>query len=180
MTGNALLKTFVFIGVPLISSNRIPVRMRHILMMVRPRSRTAREKMYENGHRGDNFTLADRGAVRVLSGLQAQRIHGKLLCLGPELMVVLAYYQQPPLKVVEASVWGIVTIWSGFLVLYTTDFRTGLPEYWASRSPAQFSRIARSCTRQTSPGACSGRRHRWLYWRVQWLCRLSGGDSRPD
>jgi L-lactate permease len=36
-----------------------------------------------------------------------------------ELAVVLAYYQQPPLKVVEASVWGIITIWSGFLVLYT-------------------------------------------------------------
>ena len=36
-----------------------------------------------------------------------------------ELVVVLAYYQQPPLKVIEASIWGIVTIWSGFLVLYT-------------------------------------------------------------
>jgi lactate permease len=36
-----------------------------------------------------------------------------------ELVVVLAYYQQPPLKVVEASLWGIITIWSGFLVLYT-------------------------------------------------------------
>jgi lactate permease len=36
-----------------------------------------------------------------------------------ELIVVLAYYQQPPLRVVEASLWGIITIWSGFLVLYT-------------------------------------------------------------
>ena len=36
-----------------------------------------------------------------------------------ELVVVLVYYQQPPLKVVEASLWGIITIWSGFLVLYT-------------------------------------------------------------
>jgi lactate permease len=36
-----------------------------------------------------------------------------------ELVVMLAYYQQPPLKVVEASLWGIITIWSGFLVLYT-------------------------------------------------------------
>ena len=36
-----------------------------------------------------------------------------------ELVVVLAYYQLPPLKVVEASLWGIITIWSGFLVLYT-------------------------------------------------------------
>lgn len=36
-----------------------------------------------------------------------------------ELVVVLAYYQQAPLKVIEASLWGIVTIWSGFLVLYT-------------------------------------------------------------
>jgi lactate permease len=36
-----------------------------------------------------------------------------------ELVVVLAYYQQPPLRVVEASLWGIITIWSGFLVLYT-------------------------------------------------------------
>ncbi len=36
-----------------------------------------------------------------------------------ELVVVLAYYHQPPLKVVEASLWGIITIWSGFLVLYT-------------------------------------------------------------
>jgi L-lactate permease len=36
-----------------------------------------------------------------------------------ELVVVLTYYHQPPLRVVEASLWGIVTIWSGFLVLYT-------------------------------------------------------------
>jgi lactate permease len=36
-----------------------------------------------------------------------------------ELVVVVVYYHQPPLKVVEASIWGIVTIWSGFLVLYT-------------------------------------------------------------
>jgi lactate permease len=36
-----------------------------------------------------------------------------------ELVVVLAYYDQAPLKVIEASLWGIVTIWSGFLVLYT-------------------------------------------------------------
>jgi lactate permease len=36
-----------------------------------------------------------------------------------ELVVVLAYYHQPPLRVIEASLWGIVTIWSGFLVLYT-------------------------------------------------------------
>jgi L-lactate permease len=36
-----------------------------------------------------------------------------------ELVVVLAYYHQAPLKVVEGSLWGIVTIWSGFLVLYT-------------------------------------------------------------
>lgn len=36
-----------------------------------------------------------------------------------ELVVVLAYYQQPPGKVIEASLWGIITIWSGFLVLYT-------------------------------------------------------------
>jgi lactate permease len=36
-----------------------------------------------------------------------------------ELIVVLTYYQLPPLKVAEASLWGIITIWSGFLVLYT-------------------------------------------------------------
>jgi hypothetical protein len=36
-----------------------------------------------------------------------------------ELVVVLAYYHQAPLKVIEGSLWGIVTIWSGFLVLYT-------------------------------------------------------------
>ena len=36
-----------------------------------------------------------------------------------ELAVVFAYYQLAPLKVVEASLWGIITIWSGFLVLYT-------------------------------------------------------------
>lgn len=36
-----------------------------------------------------------------------------------ELVVVLAYYGQGPLKVIEGSLWGIVTIWSGFLVLYT-------------------------------------------------------------
>ena len=36
-----------------------------------------------------------------------------------ELVVVLVYYHQAPLQVFEASLWGIVTIWSGFLVLYT-------------------------------------------------------------
>lgn len=36
-----------------------------------------------------------------------------------ELVVVLAYYQQPPLKIAEASLWGVITIWSGFLVLCT-------------------------------------------------------------
>jgi lactate permease len=36
-----------------------------------------------------------------------------------ELVVVLVYYHQPPLKVIEGSLWGVVTIWSGFLVLYT-------------------------------------------------------------
>jgi len=36
-----------------------------------------------------------------------------------ELLVVLVHYQQAPLKIIEASLWGIITIWSGFLVLYT-------------------------------------------------------------
>src|SRR5487761_274001 len=36
-----------------------------------------------------------------------------------ELIVVFAYYHQSPVKIAEASFWGIVTIWSGFLVLYT-------------------------------------------------------------
>jgi L-lactate permease len=36
-----------------------------------------------------------------------------------EVVVVLAYYRQTPLKVIEGSLWGIITIWSGFLVLYT-------------------------------------------------------------
>jgi L-lactate permease len=36
-----------------------------------------------------------------------------------EVIVVLVYYRQAPLKIIEGSLWGIVTIWSGFLVLYT-------------------------------------------------------------
>jgi lactate permease len=36
-----------------------------------------------------------------------------------ELVVVVVYYHQTPMKVFEASVWGVITIWSGFLVLYT-------------------------------------------------------------
>jgi lactate permease len=36
-----------------------------------------------------------------------------------EVLIVLTYYGQPPPKVVEGSLWGIITIWSGFLVLYT-------------------------------------------------------------
>jgi lactate permease len=36
-----------------------------------------------------------------------------------ELVVVVFYYHQTPVKVFEASLWGIITIWSGFLVLYT-------------------------------------------------------------
>ena len=36
-----------------------------------------------------------------------------------EVVVVTLYYQQPPLRTLEESLWGIFTIWSGFLVLYT-------------------------------------------------------------
>ena len=36
-----------------------------------------------------------------------------------ELLVVLVYYRHDPLKVAAGSLWGIITIWSGFLVLYT-------------------------------------------------------------
>jgi lactate permease len=36
-----------------------------------------------------------------------------------ELLIALSYYGQAPLKVIEGSLWGIITIWSGFLVLYT-------------------------------------------------------------
>jgi L-lactate permease len=34
-----------------------------------------------------------------------------------ELIVVLTYYHHEPIKVIEGSLWGIITIWSGFLVL---------------------------------------------------------------
>lgn len=36
-----------------------------------------------------------------------------------ELVLVLAFYHMPLLKNVEASLWGNITMWSGFLVLYT-------------------------------------------------------------
>jgi lactate permease len=36
-----------------------------------------------------------------------------------ELVVVFAYYHMTPLKSVQASLWGILSMWSGFLVLYT-------------------------------------------------------------
>jgi lactate permease len=36
-----------------------------------------------------------------------------------EVLIVLFYYGQAPVKIIEGSLWGIITIWSGFLVLYT-------------------------------------------------------------
>ncbi len=36
-----------------------------------------------------------------------------------ELVLVLAFYRMPFLKSLEASVWGNLTMWTGFLVLYT-------------------------------------------------------------
>jgi lactate permease len=36
-----------------------------------------------------------------------------------ELVVALAYYHMPFLKSIEASLWGNLTMWSAFLVLYT-------------------------------------------------------------
>jgi lactate permease len=36
-----------------------------------------------------------------------------------ELLIALSYYHQEPPKVIEGSLWGVITIWSGFLVLYT-------------------------------------------------------------
>ncbi len=42
-----------------------------------------------------------------------------LLAWVVELVVVITYYHESPVRVVEQSLWGILTIWSGFLVLYT-------------------------------------------------------------
>src|SRR5258708_24423809 len=36
-----------------------------------------------------------------------------------EFVLVLAFYRMPFLKILEASVWGNLTMWTGFLVLYT-------------------------------------------------------------
>ncbi|HQT64810.1 MAG TPA: L-lactate permease [Acidocella sp.] len=42
-----------------------------------------------------------------------------LLAWVVELAVVILYYHETPLRVLEQSLWGILTIWAGFLVLYT-------------------------------------------------------------
>jgi L-lactate permease len=39
--------------------------------------------------------------------------------LGAEAVIVLVYYHLSPLRILEASLWGNVTMWTGFLVLYT-------------------------------------------------------------
>ena len=36
-----------------------------------------------------------------------------------EFVAVLVYYRMPYLRVLQASLWGVLTIWTGFLVLYT-------------------------------------------------------------
>jgi lactate permease len=36
-----------------------------------------------------------------------------------ELVIALAYYHMTPLRSIEASLWGNLSMWSGFLVLYT-------------------------------------------------------------
>jgi len=39
--------------------------------------------------------------------------------LAAEAIVVFAYYHVSPVRIVEASLWGNATMWTGFLVLYT-------------------------------------------------------------
>src|ERR1700732_2987999 len=36
-----------------------------------------------------------------------------------ELVIALGYYRMTPLRAIEASLWGNLTMWSAFLVLYT-------------------------------------------------------------
>src|SRR6202047_5458227 len=36
-----------------------------------------------------------------------------------ELVIALGYYHMTPLRSIEASLWGNLSMWSGFLVLYT-------------------------------------------------------------
>ena len=84
-----------------------------------------------------------------------------------ELVVVLAYYHQAPLKVIEASFWGIVTIWSGFLVLYTGQiFGQAYRSTGLLAVLLEFGRIYPPRTGQRSQGARSRRRHWWLHWCV--------------
>lgn len=36
-----------------------------------------------------------------------------------EIIICLALYRMSPAKIIQASIWGNISIWSGFLVLYT-------------------------------------------------------------
>jgi L-lactate permease len=46
-------------------------------------------------------------------------LRASLWAWGVEFALVLAFYHMPLLKSLEASVWGNLTMWTGFLVLYT-------------------------------------------------------------
>ncbi len=86
-------------------------------------------------------------------------LNASLSALAVEFVLVLGFYRMPIMKTLEASLWGNLTMWTGFLVLYTGQIfgqayrSTGLLEIRNARE----------------------RFHR----RVQRVCDVSGDDSRP-
>jgi lactate permease len=46
-------------------------------------------------------------------------LRASLFAWAMEIVLVLAFYRMPFLKAMEASAWGNLTMWTGFLVLYT-------------------------------------------------------------
>ena len=46
-------------------------------------------------------------------------LNASLSAWAVEFVLVLAFYRMPLLRILEASVWGNLTMWTAFLVLYT-------------------------------------------------------------
>ncbi|MBZ5645106.1 MAG: L-lactate permease, partial [Acidobacteriia bacterium] len=46
-------------------------------------------------------------------------LHASLSAWIVEFVLVLVFYRMPLLKTLEASAWGNLTMWTGFMVLYT-------------------------------------------------------------
>ena len=129
--------------------------------------------------RSRDDAAALRGPFLGVSYFQIGCVQASLSAWIVELVIALAYYHMTPLRSLEASLWGNLSMWTGFLVLYTGQLfgqayrNTGLLEILLESVQSMlpsWDQEGRAVALVTL-----GRR---LHRRVQRLCHLSGDDSR--